>query len=54
MRPGERAWNTYRVLHDRYMSGELTTQEFLQEYRNPQNYRPELPSANRSHRYEGR
>ncbi|MED0988749.1 GH-E family nuclease [Bacillus nitratireducens] len=26
--------------------------EFLKWYRKPENYRPELPSTNRSHKYE--
>ena len=44
----------YRVLHGRYMRGEINLQQFLQEYRNPANYRPEAVRANRGHRYEGR
>ncbi|MCJ2186968.1 GH-E family nuclease [Novosphingobium beihaiensis] len=44
----------YRALHGRYMSEEITLKEFLQEYRNPNNYRPESPSSNRSRRYEAK
>jgi HNH/ENDO VII superfamily nuclease with conserved GHE residues len=43
----------YRNLHSRYMSGEISLDEFLAEYRNPANYKPESVSGNRSHRYEG-
>jgi HNH/ENDO VII superfamily nuclease with conserved GHE residues len=43
----------YRNLHSRYMSGEISLDEFLVEYRNPANYKPESISGNRSHRYEG-
>ncbi|NMC57436.1 MAG: hypothetical protein GYA50_09475 [Eubacteriaceae bacterium] len=46
--PGEK----YSDIHDRYINGEITQKEFLEWYRNPANYRPELPSTNRSHRYE--
>ena len=31
------------------MNGELTTKEFVDWYNDPANYRPELPSNNRSH-----
>lgn len=44
----------YRKLHKRYMDGEITTEEFLKEYREPKNYRPESSSANRSHKYESK
>jgi hypothetical protein len=43
----------YRVLHARYTSGQISLPQFLSEYRNPANYRPESVSANRGHRYEG-
>lgn len=42
----------YSKLHKDYMDGKITKDEFLQEYRDPKNYRPESPSANRSHEYE--
>jgi len=42
----------YRVLHRRYMDDELTKDEFLKEYRDPLNYRPESPGSNRSRRHE--
>ena len=43
----------YSKLWQRYMNDEISKEQFLQEYRNPANYRPESPSANRSHLYEG-
>ena len=39
-------------MHEAYMNGELTTEEFVDWYNDPANYRPELPSNNRSHKYE--
>ncbi|MBE5954494.1 MAG: hypothetical protein E7257_10165 [Lachnospiraceae bacterium] len=42
----------YSDVHDLYMNGELTTKEFVDWYNDPDNYRPELPSNNRSHKYE--
>jgi hypothetical protein len=42
----------YRTLYQRYMSGEIDLKQFLQEYRDAANYRPESPSANRSHLFE--
>ena len=49
---GHKPGNEYRKLHQDYMDGRITREEFLKEYRNPDNYQPESPSANRSHRYE--
>ncbi|SHI25131.1 HNH/ENDO VII superfamily nuclease with conserved GHE residues, partial [Sporobacter termitidis DSM 10068] len=46
--PGQK----YSDTHASYMNGELSLDEFLKWYRNPQNYRPELPGTNRSHLYE--
>ena len=39
-------------VHEAYMNGKLTTKEFVDWYNDPANYKPELPSNNRSHRYE--
>lgn len=47
--PGQK----YFDIHTRYMKGEISLDEFLNWYRNPQNYRPELPKTNRSRLYEG-
>ncbi len=35
-----------------YQQGEITKKEFLDWFNDAKNYRPESPSANRSHRYE--
>ncbi|MDF2822133.1 MAG: hypothetical protein K0R15_2581 [Clostridiales bacterium] len=32
--------------------GTISKEEFLEWYRNPTNYHPELPSTNRCHQYE--
>lgn len=42
----------YSDKHREYMDGKMTKEEFLAWYRDPKNYRSELPSTNRSHRYE--
>ncbi len=46
--PGQK----YSDVHEQYMDGIITKEEFLEWYKNPDNYRPELPSTNRSHFYE--
>ena len=46
--PGQK----YSVVHARYVNEMMTPMEFVQWYRDPKNYRPELPSTNRSHKYE--
>lgn len=46
--PGEK----YSEMHQLYMDDVISKDEFLEWYRNPINYRPELPSTNRSHKYE--
>ena len=46
--PGQR----YSVVHAKYVLGKMTPTEFAQWYRDPKNYRPELPSTNRGHRHE--
>ncbi|WP_207546504.1 HNH/ENDO VII family nuclease, partial [Methylobacterium indicum] len=47
-KPGEE----YKKLHDDYMSDRITQEEFMQRYRDPNNYQPEAVSGNRSHRFE--
>lgn len=42
----------YRKLHDSYMNDEISKNEFLKEYRDPNNYQPEDVHNNRSHKYE--
>ena len=46
--PGEK----YSEMHQLYMDDVISKEEFLKWFRNPDNYRPELPSTNRSHKYE--
>ena len=46
--PGEK----YSGIHGQYMRGEISQKDFLAWYKNPANYRPELPSTNRSHKFE--
>ena len=42
----------YSEMHQLYMDDVISKDEFLECYRNPKNYRPELPGTNRSHKYE--
>jgi len=44
----------YRDVHFDYTTGGMTKEEFLKWYRNPNNYRPELPSTNRGRQYESK
>ena len=41
-----------KKIHKDYMDGKISKGKFLKEVRNPDNYRPEAPSSNRSHKYE--
>ena len=43
---------SYAVFHRLYMEQKMTKKEFLNWYRDPNNYRPELPHTNMSHRFE--
>jgi hypothetical protein len=49
---GHTKQNKYSKNHKDYRDGKITKEEFLKWYRNPQNYRPESPSVNRSYKYE--
>ena len=49
---GHTPGNEYRRLCDKYENEQITYQEFLDEYRNPENYLPESPSSNRSRKFE--
>lgn len=44
----------YRKLIDRLKRGQINKQQFLDEYNNPNNYRPESPAANMSHKFEAK
>ena len=46
--PGEK----YSDMQKLYMDGTISKQEFLEWYKNPSNYRPELSSTNRGHLFE--
>ncbi len=43
----------YRDLLDDYLSGKISKEKFLEEYRDPDNYRVEHPGRNQSHVDEG-
>lgn len=49
---GHRPGFEYVKLVDRYINGEITLDDFLKEYNNPDNYWPEDPSENLSHEHE--
>ncbi len=49
---GHKPGQKYSDIHYKYMNGEISLVEFLKWYRDPDNYRPELPKTNRSHLYE--
>lgn len=49
---GHIAGEEYRKMVHRFRSGKITKKEFFDWYNNPKNYYPELPSNNRSHRFE--
>ena len=42
----------YKDLHKDYMDGKISKEEFLREYRNPDNYIPQSRYSNRSHKFE--
>ena len=43
----------YSEVYKKYMDGEMSLEDFLKWYRNPDNYRPLSRYSNRSHKYEG-
>lgn len=49
---GHKKGHEYKKLHKDYMDGKISKEKFLEEYRNPKNYRPESRNANRSRKYE--
>lgn len=42
----------YSEVHAAYIKGDITLKDFLDWYNDSNNYKPELPSNNRSHKYE--
>ncbi|MGH2272182.1 RHS repeat-associated core domain-containing protein [Anaerohalosphaeraceae bacterium U12dextr] len=49
---GHKYGESYKKLHDDYMSGKISKDEFLKRYRDPQNYHPQSISGNRSQKYD--
>ncbi|MGD9654386.1 MAG: HNH/ENDO VII family nuclease [Sulfuricurvum sp.] len=49
---GHKPGHEYRDLHKDYMDGKITKEEFLERYRDANNYNAESISGNRSHKYE--
>lgn len=49
---GHKPGQEYNTQLQRLQNGEITEQQFLDHYRNADNYQPELPSNNRSRKYE--
>jgi RHS repeat-associated protein len=49
---GHKAGQEYRTLLEQLRKGQITEDQFKKEYNNPNNYQPEAPKANMSHRYE--
>ncbi len=54
--PGPRNWDMghrygyeYHLLRDRYMNGQMSTEEFLKEYRNSEFYEVQDPGRNAAH-----
>ena len=46
--PGQK----YSEVHELYMNDVISKDEFLQWFKDEANYRPELPSTNRGHKFE--
>ena len=51
---GHRSGQEYHEMVDRFRIGKITKKEFFDWYNDPKNYYPELPSNNRSHRFEAK
>lgn len=51
---GHIRYHEYGRLHSDYMAERISKVEFLEEYRNPDNYLPESVHSNRSHKYEAK
>jgi RHS repeat-associated protein len=49
---GHKPGHEYRTLVEKLRKGEITEEQFLKEYHNPNNYQPEGPKANMSHQFE--
>ena len=51
---GHKPGQEYSDIHARYMSGEMSLDEFIKWFRDSDNYRPELIKTNRGHLFEHR
>ena len=51
-REGHIEGEEYRKMHKRYMDGEISKDDFLKWFRNPDNYQPQSQYSNRSHKFE--
>jgi hypothetical protein len=49
---GHKKNKSYDQLKNDFIEGRISRQKFLDEYNNPENYRPEAVPANRSRRYQ--
>nr|WP_239480299.1 RHS repeat-associated core domain-containing protein [Parashewanella hymeniacidonis] len=49
---GHKPGKDYASLHYSYIKGEISKEEFLSQYRDPDNYHPEDPSSNRSRKHD--
>ena len=49
---GHKPEQSYDQLKQRFIDGEISRKQFLDEYNNPANYRPEARSPNRSRKYD--
>ena len=51
---GHKPGKEYTKLVDEFVNGKITYEEFIKEYNNPQNYWPESPAENISHKHEAK
>lgn len=49
---GHTEGNSCKEMFEKYKNGEITLEELKEFQFNPDNFRLETPSANRSHKYE--
>jgi len=49
---GHKRNHKYKELHDNYIEGKIEKEDFIKEYRNPNNYQPQTRKSNRGHKYE--
>lgn len=49
---GHKPGKEYHKLHKDYVEGKISKEEYIRKCQDPENYHPEDPSSNRSHKYE--